>query len=226
MPSGKTITIRTKPYVKQFLIQNYGYPVNLYSCANAFIYPFRSYLRMPDNYSLPSRVRPGKRPMPKIRPSFPNSQSDVEVIFVISSYDFYHYGWEIHSLHVCALNTAFEQAAKMFMRTFVTIHTVITGSQSTSIRKFQSRYDYPDDIWDYQSIKKDLYRNSIDVEIDFEKEIFEKIQKIIMYNLYSLGTLSKKNHFNHEFNCKRPKQHGGDSQSMVDSFIPDLFSSL
>jgi hypothetical protein len=137
------------------MIQNFGYPVNLYSCANQFIYPFRSYLRMPESPDTGKKIKPGKRPMPKVRPSFPNSDSDVPVLFVVSNYDFYHYGWEMHAIHVSALNTAFEQAAKMFMRTFVTIHTVITGSQAASIRKFQTRYEYPDEVWDYQSIKKD-----------------------------------------------------------------------
>jgi len=226
MPSGKTITIPCKPYVKQFMTQNYGYPVNLYSCANPFIYPFRTYLRKPENPDIFKKIRAGKTPLPKTRYSFPVSSHDVPVLFVLSNFDFYHYGWEMHPLHVCAMNTAFEQAAKMFMRTFITIHTSISGSQSSSIRKFQDRYEYPDNIWDYQTIKKDLYRNSVNPEIDFDTEIFEKIQKIIMYNLYSLGTLSKKNQFNHEFNRKKPKQPGGDSANLADSFPPDLFSSL
>ena len=41
MKSGKYIVIPCKPYVKQFLIQNFGYPVNFYSVANPYTYLFR-----------------------------------------------------------------------------------------------------------------------------------------------------------------------------------------
>ncbi|MCX6227390.1 MAG: hypothetical protein NTV01_22075 [Bacteroidia bacterium] len=46
----------------------------------------------------------------------------------------------------------------------------ISGSQATSIRRFQDRYGYPDEVWNFQSIKKDLDRNTIRQEIGFEKD--------------------------------------------------------
>jgi hypothetical protein len=74
------------------------------------------------------------------------------------------------SIHITALNTFFEQAAKLFMRTSITIDTAISGSQATSIRRFQDRYGYPDEIWNFQSIKKDLDRNTIRQEIGIDTD--------------------------------------------------------
>ena len=225
MKSGKYIVIPCKPYVKQFLIQNFGYPVNFYSVANPYTYLFRTYLHLPDDPEGKAQVKRGKRPKPKVKPSFTNSELDVPVEFVISEHDFYRYGWEMDPIHITALNTIFEQAAKLFMRTSITIDTAISGSQATSIRRFQDRYGYPDEIWNFQSIKKDLDRNTIRQEIGFDTEIYDKIQKILMHNLYKLGTLSKNNQLSNEYTAKRPKQHRRDSPNLVDTFTADLFSS-
>ena len=110
---------------------------------------------------------------------------DVPVEFVLSDHDFYNYGWEMHPLHVRALNTTFEQSAKLFMRTCITIDTLMSGSLAASIRRFQDRYNYPEDVWSFQSIKKDIDRNTNRIEIDFDTDIYEKIQKILNDYPYS-----------------------------------------
>ncbi|MFA6483723.1 MAG: hypothetical protein WCW62_14170 [Bacteroidales bacterium] len=226
MKSGKYIVIPCKPYVKQFLIQNFGYPVNFYSVANPYTYLFRTYLHLPDDPEGQAQVKRGKRPKPKVKPSFTNSELDVPVEFVISDHDFYRYGWEMDPIHITALNTIFEQAAKLFMRTSITIDTAISGSQATSIRRFQDRYGYPDEIWNFQSIKKDLDRNTIRQEIGFDTEIYDKVQKILMHNLYKLGTLSKNNQLSNEYSRKRTKQPRGDSQDLADRCCEDSLLSL
>lgn len=226
MKSGKYIMIPCKPYVKQFLIQNFGYPVNLYTVANPYTYLFRTYLHLPDDPEGKAQLKRGKRPKPKVKPSFTNSELDVPVEFVISVHDFYRYGWEMEPIHVTALNTIFEQAAKLFMRTSITIDTAISGSQATSIRRFQDRYGYPDEIWNFQSIKKDLDRNTVRQEIGFDTEIYDKIQKILMHNLYKLGTLSKNNPLSNEYSRKRTKQPRGDSQDLADRGSEDSLQSV
>lgn len=221
MKSGKYIVIPCKPYVRQFLIQNFGDPVNFYSQSTPYTYLFRSSLHLPDDPEGKASARRGKRPKPNINPCFANSYLDVPVEFVISEHDFYRYGWEMLPIHITALNTIFEQAAKLFMRTSITIDTAISGSLATSIRRFQDRYGYPDDIWNYQSIKKDLDRNTIRSELEFDTEIYDKIQKILMHNLYKLGTLSKNNPISNEYSRKRTKQPRGDSQNLAGSIPED-----
>ncbi|MBK6285809.1 MAG: hypothetical protein IPF54_26840 [Draconibacterium sp.] len=46
-------------------------------------------------------------------------------------------------------------------------------------------------MWHYEAIKKDIYRNGKVELIDFNNEIFKKIEKIVLRNLYDLGTLSQ-----------------------------------
>ena len=216
MKSEKTITIPCKPYVKRFLNQNYGDPVNLYSVPNSFCYMFRAFLRKPVDFEPDRIVKQRGRPQVKSRHTFSVSSYNVPVEFLISEYDFYNYGFLMIPLHMQALNTSFEQSAKLFMRTCVMIDSVMTGNLAFSIRRFQDRYEYPDEVWNYDTIKKDIDRNSTRILIDFDIEIYDKIQKILLHNLSVLGTLTKNNQFSHANSIKRPKQHRGNSQNMAD----------
>jgi hypothetical protein len=146
--------------------------------------------------------------------------------FMISDYDFYTFGWEITPTDLVLLHSTFEQSAKQFMRTCVSIDTSISGNQSRSIRRFQEAYNFPDEVWDYESIKKDLDRNSPMNKIDFQGDIYTKIQSIVIKILSGTGTLTPLNHFSHENHRKTKKQPRGHSQNMADTIRTDLFSSL
>ena len=61
-----------------------------------------------------------------------------------------------------------------------------------SINKFQQRFQFDENFWQYETIKKDFYRNGMKDPLDFNNEIFNKIEKIVLHNLYELGTISKK----------------------------------
>lgn len=209
--SYKSIMIPCKPYVRRFLIQNFGDPVNLYSFQNQYIYLFRSFL-----------AKPCKRRDKKL--TFKSTLTD-SVEFMISDTDFYHFGWEISITDMSTLNSTFEQAAKLFMRTCISIDTSISGSQAQSIRRFQDFYEYPDSIWPFDSIKKDLDRNSPANKIDFETEIYVKIQKIIVGILAKSGTITKINHLSDENISKRTKQPRRDRKVMGNPIIIDLFTS-
>ena len=77
------------------------------------------------------------------------------------------------------------------MRTFVGVNISLGMPINKSIQKFQNRFVFDEEIWHYEAIKKDLYRNGKVELIDFNNEIFRKIEKIVLRNLYDLGTLSK-----------------------------------
>lgn len=207
MLSDKSILIPCKPYVKQFLIQNYGYPVNLYTGQNPFIHLFRSFLEK-------SCHRRDKALENK-------NNLTAEVDFLISDGDFYRNGWEISLTHISILNTSFEQAAKLFMRNCICFDISLTGSKAKSIRKFQDRYDYPDEVWPYQSIKKDLDRNVTHFKMDIETDVSDKIQEIVLGNLYKLGTLTKINPYLNENSTKRAKQPGRHSNDLRCAILHD-----
>jgi hypothetical protein len=61
-----------------------------------------------------------------------------------------------------------------------------------SIARFQERFSFDENSWQYETIKKDFYRNGMKEPLDFNGEIFNKIEKIVLHNLYDLGTISKK----------------------------------
>ncbi|HBB92971.1 MAG TPA: hypothetical protein DC042_14970 [Bacteroidales bacterium] len=210
LQSFKSIEVPCKPYVKRFLVQNFGDPVNLYSIQNQYIYLFRSFL-----------AKPCKRRDKKL--AFKSTLTD-SVEFMISDTDFYHYGWEISVTDMSTLNSTFEQAAKIFMRSCISIDASISGNLAQSIRRFQDLYEYPDSVWPFDSIKKDLDRNIPSDKIDFETEIYSKIQKIVMGILAKSGTITKINPITNEFNSKRTKQPRGDRQNLGDPGSPDLFT--
>jgi len=59
-----------------------------------------------------------------------------------------------------------------------------------SILRFQNQFGFIEDIWPYETIKKDYYRRGHNHIVDFNNEIFDKITKIIMQNLSDFGTIS------------------------------------
>jgi len=178
-PSSKfTVSIPVKPYVKRFLEINFGLPVDFTGDpeSNKF---FKELLHKPNTSS-------DRKYSDNI---FTYSQC-IEV--VISEHDFYRYGWELTKTNIVAFGQHFEDHAKLMMRNIIGVSVGLGMPMNKSIVKFQTTFLFDEDIWAYESIKKDFYRNAkVDI-IDFENEIFNKIQHLLLRNLYDLGTLSAK----------------------------------
>jgi hypothetical protein len=77
------------------------------------------------------------------------------------------------------------------MRTYIGVNISLGVPINKSILKFQNRFVFDEEVWHYEAIKKDIYRNGKVDLIDFNNEIFKKIEKIVLRNLYDKGTLSK-----------------------------------
>jgi hypothetical protein len=156
---------------------NYGYPVRFTEDpdSNKFL---QELLYKPNNH------RDKQYP-----DNFCTYTEEVEVI--ISEHDFYKYGFELTKTDTVAFGKRYEERAKILMRNVVGIYNSLGVPLKNSINKFQDRFGFDEDIWSYQTIKKDFYRNgTIDV-VDFDNEIFQKIERIILRNMYNLGTISK-----------------------------------
>ena len=76
------------------------------------------------------------------------------------------------------------------MRSFVGVYVALGLPPYKSINKFQERFEFDETYWPYESIKKDFYRNGSNDKIDFEGEIFDKIEKIVLRTLSDSGTIS------------------------------------
>lgn len=177
MPQTFVVTVPVKPYVKRFIEINFGSPANFTTNVeeNKF---FLSLLRKPDT----SRDK-------QYPEQLFNYTATIEI--VISQHDFYRYGWELTRTDVVAFGKHFEEKTKFMMRSFVGVYVAAGMPIFKSINLFQERFLFDDTHWDYQSIKKDFYRNGTNAKIDFGNEIFSKIDEILLRNLYTLGTISK-----------------------------------
>lgn len=176
-PSPKfTVSVPVKSYVKRFLEINYGLPVDFTQSPSCHKF-FQDLLRKPDI----SQER-------KYPDNICTYTDTIEV--VISEHDFYRYGWELTKTNTVAFGKRYEDRAKMMMRSIVGVNVGLGLPINKSINKFQERFHYNEDVWSYETIKKDFYRHGkVDV-VDFDNEIFNKIEKIILRNLYDLGTVS------------------------------------
>ena len=171
------VHIQVKPYVRRFLEMNFGYPV-------CFTEDPSSHKFIQNLLSKPNTSRDKQYPE-----QICTYTELVEV--VISEHDFYRYGWELTKTDTVAFGKYFEEKAKILMRSVVGVYSGVGLPLKNSITKFQDRFGFDEDTWSYQTIKKDFYRNGSVEVVDFDNEIFMKIEKIIMRNLYSLGTVSK-----------------------------------
>ena len=177
LPQKFTVSIPVKPYVKRFLEINYGTPVDFTqnTQGNKF---FQSLLRKPNTCD------------DKKYPDTICTYTEV-VEILISEHDFYRYGWELTKTNTVAFGKYFEDKAKAMMRSIIGVNIGLGIPINKSIERFQKRFRFDEDVWHYEAIKKDFYRHGQIELVDFEDEIFIKIEKIIVRNLYDLGTVSK-----------------------------------
>jgi len=172
-----TVSLPVKPYVKRFLELNYGEPVDFTGDVKLYN-KFRRFLIKPS-------VRYDKNRCTKESTLYVNT---VDVI--ISEDDFYRYGWELSKTDIIAFGREIQSNAKFFMKNIVSFYASHM-ELSRAITLFQDKYGFTEDIWSYQSIKKEFQRNGLKMKIEFSKEITEKIEKIILVNLYKKGTISQ-----------------------------------
>ncbi len=176
-PPGKIfhVSIPVKSYVKRFLELNYGDPV--------FFHPDR------EDYSvLRECLKDSRRYDSKYDDVLCTYSNNVTVL--LTEYDFYHFGWDMTRTNVIKFGVHFETKVKTLMRSMVGIYHGLGLPINVSINKFQDRFFFDENVWQYQSIKKDFYRNGTTSKIDFDGEIFNKVEKIVVKNLYKKGTIS------------------------------------
>lgn len=177
------VDIKVKPYVKQYLINNCGNPVDL--------------THLPKFNELYKKLV--TRPLLRFESlNIPSSECYVRIS--ISHDTFYRYGWQMSRTGQMLFNGSIERELKFFMRTYIASRAALGHSVSQCIRDFQTRFNMPEEVWNFDAIKKDIDRNteakkSNDVET-FLNELDTKIQRIFLENLSAVGTISNK--YKHE----------------------------
>lgn len=172
-----TISIITKPYIKRFLINTYGNPANV--CSSPI-------LREKLNNSL---IKPIRRHDKVYDKKLKGYTENIDV--VISADQFYRYGWELSNTDMISFNKLAEQEIKLIMRNFVSTCLVLKMPVKDAIELFQEHYEFDDDDWNYQSIKKDFYRNGYHPKTNFnqilQNTINQTVKNIFLANVSLAG---------------------------------------
>lgn len=175
MSNHFTIKIPCKKYVKAYLENNCGTPVNLQ--------------HLPD---LLEEFRRCLARKPAHRESAPLAEYRDVVTVIIPNDMFYRHGWEMNKENMLDFNRRVEMKVKCFMRLFVSVNNSLGEPVANCIREFQEKFGYPEPIWSYESIKKDFYRHGQLIQIKSIRTLKSKMNKILLDNLSDLGTISKK----------------------------------
>jgi len=177
--------IPVKSYVKRFLENNYGDPVDLSSYPNENILMKRMLTKPAFTYDSFYNLRP--------------SVSKDFVSVLISSAEYYRYGWQLSKTDTIRFNKHYEIRAKQLMRMVVGNYISFGVPIFTAIEKFQSRFHMEEEYWPYESIKKDFYRFKTSNEINFKDFAYDHLDRLILKTLVDSKIIGQRIYENIEF---------------------------
>jgi len=136
------IDIKVKPFVKQFLINEGGDPVVLDN-EHRFKAVLTWLLQKPTEYRKPIKHNP----------------DDCVVRLIISEDTFHRHGFMLSRKRERYFSNYVENHLKLIMRSqiFIMSHW---HSIAQSIRMFQDDWDLPEEVWSFDTIKKDISRHT------------------------------------------------------------------
>ena len=171
------VTVPVKPYVKRFLENNYGDPVDFHS--------------PPRENEMIKRMlkKPCKDIDHKYRNDLARQTHSVEVL--ISERDFYRNGWELTKTDIVSFGKYFEKHAKWLMRTAVMSYVQHGTPIDRAILKFQAQFSMEEEYWSFDSIKKDFYRLRETEGINLNEYAFQHLERLIRINMSNVGVLTE-----------------------------------
>ena len=171
-----TVSIPVKLYVKRFLENNYGNPID-----------FHSFPRENEMFK-----RMLKKPCYDEEHKYKNElcRQTHSVEILITDRDFYRHGWELSKTDIVSFGKYFEKHAKWLMRTVVSTYVSFGTPIDRSIINFQSRFRLEEEYWSFDSIKKDFYRLRSNDEIDMNEYAFDHLERLIRINMSNVGVIT------------------------------------
>jgi hypothetical protein len=180
MANHFTISIPCKYYIKVYLENNCGVPVNL-SCFPEIYYAFKSLL-----------TKNGEPVKPICRIYEPET-----VTIIIPPDWFYRYGFIMNTPSTLKFLRLVEKQLKYKMRQYIEMNSITGRSVASCIRYFQDEFALPEPVWSFESIKKDFDRHRHGTKVTPRLSMEEDIVNMIHENLSGLGMKCKKiNSFN------------------------------
>lgn len=140
-----TIEIPVKPYIKRYLEKHFGNPVNLSGVRG--LNDFFCLLLEKQSQRFDKR-------------STLNLYSE-NIKVVITRDVFYRYGWTMTSTSIVSFNSLFEFLIKTRSRDIISVRKKEARMKvASSIRQFQIDFDFDEDNFGFDAIKKDLQRHT------------------------------------------------------------------
>jgi len=178
------LTVPVKPYVKRFLENNYGNPVD-----------FRNHTRENEMFKRMLK-KPCYKEEDKYKKELCLHSNVVEI--AISERDFYRHGWELSKTDIVSFGKHFEKNAKWLMRSVVSTYVSFGIPINIAINKFQTRFQLEEEYWPFDSIKKDFFRFKINHEIDFNQFAYQHLEHMILLNMSNAGAITNHIIMNHD----------------------------
>jgi len=170
------VTVPVKPYVKRFLENNYGNPID-----------FRCFPRENEMFK-----RMLKKPCYDMERMYKTELClHTQLVEIsISDRDFYRHGWELSKTDIISFGKYFERNAKMLMRSVVSTYISFGIPTNIAIVKFQNRFQMEEEYWPFESILKDFCRFKNNNDINFNQFAFEHLEKLILVNMSVAGAIT------------------------------------
>lgn len=165
------MSIAVKRYVRAYLENNFGTPVDI--------------RREPElNDLVCLMLREGSTRLDKIVSV--NLPDTVELR--VSKDTFFRYGFTFTKTETLRFNSFLEKRIKFYARTYIAYHCGLGTSVANCIRDFQNTFGFSEDVWPYDSIKKDFDRNGSQVRRKMLGDVKAELTKVFMEMLSESGT--------------------------------------
>ena len=171
------VSVPVKPYVRRFLENNYGSPVD-----------FRNHPRENEMFR-----RMLKKPCYDNEHKYRNKSTKhtTTVDIVVSERDFSRHGWEITKTDMVSLGRYFERNAKLLMRSVVSTYISFGIPVNVAINTFQNRFAMEEEYWTFDGIKKDFFRYKVKNRIDFNRFAFQHLENLVLVNIANAGVITR-----------------------------------
>ena len=186
------------PFVKQYLLTNFAVEdVNWTDLVNI------SSDRYLDVLFRSRLMKPSNRYDKRIEASGSYKFRNVKVALEITKSDFLEHGWSLTPTDASALSKALEIRCRTILLTYLSAAYMITPNLSACIQKFYESYHFDEETWPSDSIRRIWNRDKTIDKTTLKTDIDEKINKIILVQLFRNGTISQQGLKTYEDNSIR-----------------------
>lgn len=174
-----TVDLPCKPYVKRFIEQNFGSPADFSRDGELYEY-FRSKL-----------VRNSIR-QDRLYSKYNLDKYSESIKVIVTSDDFYRFGWEMSTTDTVRLNKKLECRVKLLAHMVISSQMVSGRGLTSSVDYFQMNFGFTEDVWKKESIIKECQRNMSMDKQAFPKNMAASLQRTVLDKLSVVDVVSKK----------------------------------